>query len=89
MEQTDWVYLNGEYMPASEARISPYDRGFLFAHSVYEVTSVYNGKLIDFEPHMARLARSLAGLEIQIPDLDLLEIHNELIARNHLQEGLV
>ena len=55
MSQTDWVYLNGEFLPASEARVSPFDRGFLFAQSVYEVTSVYAGQLIHrgIEPRRA------------------------------------
>lgn len=89
MSETDWIYLNGEYLPARDARISPFDRGFLFAQSVYEVTSVYAGKLIDFEPHMARLERSLAGVEIAASEVDLAGIHQELIVRNGLREGLV
>ncbi|MHA7857421.1 MAG: aminotransferase class IV [Henriciella sp.] len=89
MSETDWIYLNGEFLPTSEARISPFDRGFLFAQSVYEVTSVYAGKLIDLEPHMARLERSLSGVEIATPDIDLAAIQKELVARNQLQEGLV
>lgn len=89
MSETDWIYLNGEFHPASEARVSPFDRGFLFAQSVYEVTSVYAGKLIDLEPHMARLDRSLQGVEIAAPDIDLVAVQNELVARNQLQEGLV
>lgn len=89
MSETDWIYLNGEFLPASEARISPFDRGFLFAQSVYEVTSVYAGKLIDYEPHMERLRRSLAGLEIVPPEIDFAAVHRELIMRNQLQEGLI
>ena len=89
MPETDWVYLHGEFLPAAEAKVSPFDRGFLFAQSVYEVTSVYAGQLIDFEPHMERLERSLAGLEIAAPEVDFTEVHRELIGRNHLQEGLI
>ncbi len=89
MSETDWVYLNGEFLPASEARVSPFDRGFLFAQSVYEVTSVYAGKLVDFEPHLARLKSSLAGIEIAAPEVDFEAAHKELIDRNRLQEGLV
>jgi D-alanine transaminase len=89
MSETDWVYLNGEFLPARDAQISPFDRGFLFAQSVYEVTSVYNGKLIDFEPHMSRLNRSLQGVEIEKPALKLADLHRDLITRNQLQEGLV
>lgn len=89
MSETDWIYLNGAFLPASEARISPFDRGFLFAQSVYEVTSVYAGKLIDFDLHMARLERSLAGVEIAAPEIDFAAIHQDLITRNQLEEGLV
>lgn len=89
MDNTDLVYLNGTFVPRREAQISPFDRGFLFAHAAYEVTAVYAGKLIDLEPHEARLRRTLDGLEIEIPRFDFAAIHQELIARNRLQEGLV
>ena len=46
------VYLNGEYMPEEDAKVSIFDRGYLFADAVYEVTSVHDGKLLDFEGHM-------------------------------------
>jgi D-alanine transaminase len=45
------VYVNGDYLPEEEAKVSVFDRGFLFADGVYEVTSVLGGKLIDFEGH--------------------------------------
>lgn len=76
-------------MPSGEAKVSPFDRGFLFAQAAYEVTAVYNGELIDFEPHMQRLARTLAGIETEMPDIDLLNVHQEIMARNALKEGLV
>lgn len=76
-------------MPAGEAKVSPFDRGFLFAQAAYEVTAVYNGELIDFDPHMRRLARTLAGIETEMPDIDLLKVHQEIMARNALEEGLV
>ena len=86
---TPIVYLNGHFVPADDARISPFDRGFLFAQAAYEVTAVYNGQLIDFDAHLARLGRTLDGLEIpHLPD-DLAALHHELIARNGLTEGLV
>ena len=50
------VYLNGEFLDENEAKVSIFDRGFLMADGVYEVTSVINGKLIDFDGHAVRLA---------------------------------
>jgi len=49
------VYLNGDYLPETEAKVSIFDRGFLMADGVYEVTSVLDGKLIDFAGHAKRL----------------------------------
>ncbi|MBC7153506.1 MAG: D-amino-acid transaminase [Rhodobacteraceae bacterium] len=88
---TRTVYVNGDYVPEDQARISVFDRGFLFADGVYEVTSVLDGKLIDFAGHAARLARSLAELDMAAPcsDAELLEIHRDLVARNNVTEGLV
>ncbi|MEM6905042.1 MAG: aminotransferase class IV, partial [Pseudomonadota bacterium] len=85
------VYVNGEYVPEEEAKISVFDRGFLMADAVYEVTSVLGGKLADWPGHCTRLARSLSELKMAAPcsDDELLEIHRELVERNHLTEGLV
>ncbi|AKL13485.1 TPA: D-amino-acid transaminase [Kluyvera intermedia] len=83
------VYLNGEYVPEEEAKISVFDRGFLFADAVYEVTAVVNGKLVDFAGHFARLARSCRelGLPLTLAEDDLREIHQRLIVENRLTEG--
>jgi len=89
MDELGWVYLDGTYLPAAEAKISPFDRGFLFAQAAYEVTAVYNYELIDFEQHLQRLARTLGGLEIEAPSEDLRDVHAELISRNDLKEGLI
>lgn len=89
MNELGWVYLDGAYLPAAEAKISPFDRGFLFAQAAYEVTAVFNHKLIDFEQHLERLSRTLRGLETEAPSYDLREIHAELISRNDLKEGLI
>ena len=56
------VYIHGQFVPEEEARIGLFDRGFLFADAVYEVTSVLGGRLVDFGGHLARLHRSLAAL---------------------------
>ena len=85
------VYVNGAYVPEEEATVSVFDRGFLFADGVYEVTSVLDGKLIDFAGHARRLNRSLGELEIANPlsEEQWLEVHTELVARNGIDEGLV
>ena len=85
------VYVNGEYLPEDEAKVSIFDRGFLFADGVYEVTTVLDGKLIDFPGHMARLGRSLSELEMEAPasEEQLLEIHRQLVRENDLDNGLI
>ena len=85
------VYVNGKFLPEEAAKISVFDRGFLFADGVYEVTTVLDGKLIDFDGHAARLERSLGELEMTSPVTreELLSIHRELVARNGVTEGLV
>ncbi len=85
------VYVNGEYLPEAEAKISIFDRGFLMADGVYEVTSVLDGKLIDFAGHTKRLQRSLDELDMRAYcDMDeLLAIHRELVKVNNINEGLV
>ncbi|MEM6411874.1 MAG: aminotransferase class IV [Pseudomonadota bacterium] len=84
-----WVFLNDSFVEADAALISPFDRGFLFAHAAYEVTSVYNGQLIDFDLHMNRLKRTMETIEIEPLDLNMLAIHEELLARNETDQGLV
>ncbi len=88
---TRTVYLNGDYLPEAEAKVSIFDRGFLMADGVYEVTSVLDGKLIDFGGHCVRLARSLSELEMQNPhsDAEWLAIHRELVALNGIGDGMV
>ncbi|MCK0139879.1 D-amino-acid transaminase [Aliiroseovarius sp. F47248L] len=88
---TRTVYVNGEYLPETEAKISIFDRGFLFADAVYEVTSVLGGKLIAFDGHAERLKRSLSELDMQNPisTEDLLVVHRELVRLNDIDEGLI
>ncbi|MEM8822584.1 MAG: D-amino-acid transaminase [Pseudomonadota bacterium] len=85
------VYVNGEYLPEADAKISVFDRGFLFADGVYEVTSVLGGKLIDFAGHAARLRRSLSelGMGCPVTEEELQCIHKELVAQNGIEDGLV
>ncbi|MBU3921381.1 MAG: aminotransferase class IV, partial [Alphaproteobacteria bacterium] len=85
------VHLNGSFLPLTEARISPLDRGFLFAHAAYEVTAVYGGRFVDLAGHIARLTRTLDGIAIPNPHdpAGWEALHRELIVRNDLAEGLV
>ncbi len=85
------VYVNGTYLPEEEATVSIFDRSFLMADGVYEVTSVLGGKLIDFDGHLARLERSLTELDMAKPEAfdDLLDIHRELVRLNNIDEGMI
>ncbi len=88
---TRTVYVNGDYLPETEAKVSIFDRGFLMADGVYEVTSVLDGKLIDFGGHARRLQRSLDELEMTNPlsEAEWLEVHRQLVARNGIVEGMI
>jgi D-alanine transaminase len=85
------AYVNGEFVPLEEARVSILDRGFLFADGIYEVSAVLDGKLVDNEAHLERLKRSLGEISLPLPEsLDRIEeIQKELISRNDLVEGVV
>jgi D-alanine transaminase len=85
------AYLNGAFLPLEDVRISPLDRGFLFADGIYEVAAVIDGGLVDSASHLARLERSTAAIGIALP-LSLADIEaaqKELVARSGLSEGLV
>lgn len=88
---TRTIYLNGQYLPETEAHVSIFDRGFVMGDAVYEVTTVLGGKLIDFDGHLARLKRSLGELKMGMPltDDDLLAAHRELIALNGIGDGMI
>lgn len=88
---TRTVYVNGDYLPEGEAKVSIFDRGFLMADGVYEVTSVLDGKLIDFDGHVKRLERSLRELEMTCPTSpeELLAMHRELVRRNGIDQGMI
>jgi D-alanine transaminase len=77
-------YLNGEYLSIDEARISPFDRGFLFGDGVYEVMPVYQGRPFRFGAHLQRMARSLAEIRMEDPytHAQWHEIIEKLIAPN-------
>jgi D-alanine transaminase len=83
------VYVNGAYLPEEEAKISIFDRGFIFGDGIYEVSAVLGGKLVDCEAHLARLERSCGEIRLALPwsKAELVAIHEELIKRNNLDEG--
>lgn len=85
------VYVDGQFMPEEQARISVFDRGFLMADAIYEVTSILDGKLVDFAGHLGRLKRSLQQLEITNPmeDAKWLELHREIVDANQIDLGIV
>jgi len=85
------AYVNGAYVPLTEAKVSILDRGFLFADGIYEVSAVLGGKLVDNDSHLARLKRSVGEISLPLPESleRIVEIQRELIARNSLEDGLV
>ena len=85
------VFLNGDYLPEDEAKISIFDRAVNFGDAIYEVAGVLDGKLIDFEHHMQRYFNSLEKLSIESPleQAQILEAFRRLVELNQIDEGLV
>ncbi|MFI4997900.1 MAG: D-amino-acid transaminase [Hyphomicrobiales bacterium] len=85
------VYVNGAFVPEAEARISVFDRGFIFADGIYEVSAVLDGGLVDNDAHLARLERSLGAIELPMPcpKEEIVALQKELIRRNRLVEGSI
>jgi D-alanine transaminase len=85
------VYVNGSYVPEPEAKISVFDRAFLFGDGVYEVTAVLDRRLVDFAGHLERLDRSLKEIALHPPlsHDQLRALHEDLIRRNGVEEGIV
>ena len=82
------VFLNGEYLPAEQARVSVDDRGYLFADGVYEVIRVYGGRPFRMDAHLDRLGHGLDDLEIELPSLDDIEdVAEKLLDDNLLRTG--
>ena len=88
---TRTVYVNGDYLPEDQATISIFDRGFLMADGVYEVVSVLDGKLLDFDGHLVRLKRSLSELAMDNPlaDDDYLAAFRALVDKNAITDGMI
>ncbi len=85
------IYLNGAFVAENEAKVSVFDRGFLFGDGIYEVSAVIDGRLVDNELHLARLERSVKELGIPLPASldDIRAAQIELMKRNELHEGVV
>ncbi len=85
------AYVNGRYTPHNDAAVHIEDRGYQFADGVYEVVPVYNGILVDEEPHLDRLERSLRELQIEMPmsRAAMKLVSRELMRRNGLSRGFV
>jgi D-alanine transaminase len=85
------VYLNGQYLPKSEAKVPVEDRGFIFGDGVYEVWRVINGQLFEFDRHHQRLMRGLGELRITVPAVarpdGLQQMAERLLAENGVTEG--
>ena len=84
MKNESIVYLNGEFVPKSEALIPVEDRGFLFGDAVYEATPAYRGAPFLLDRHLARLSRSLAALRIDCDVGAMPEVHRRLLDENGL-----
>lgn len=78
------VYLNNEFLPMEEAKISPMDRGFLFGDGIYEVIPSYDGKLVGFGPHIERMQEGMAaiGIEFDFSVEQWREVCTTLIEKN-------
>jgi D-alanine transaminase len=85
------VYVNGTFVPEEQAKISVFDRGFIFGDGVYEVVPVISGKLVDKQYFLERLDRSLGELSIAWPctKQEYMEVMEQLVESNQLTEGIV
>jgi D-alanine transaminase len=80
------VYLNGEYVPAEKASLSPFDRGFLFADGVYEVARFHRGRPYRLAEHVARLTEGLEALRIEVDASFYAAVSRRLLDENRLSE---
>ena len=78
------VYLNGDYLPQSQAKVSVLDRGFLFGDGVYEVIPVFGGKPLRLSEHLDRLQRSMNRVSLNNPmnNAQWTEVFQSLLDRN-------
>ncbi|MDH3658882.1 MAG: D-amino-acid transaminase [Alphaproteobacteria bacterium] len=85
------AYVNGDFLPEDQAKISIFDRGFLFGDGIYEVTPVIDGRLVDRQAHIDRLKRSLGEIRLTppVPVEEIDSLQALLIEKNHVTEGRV
>jgi D-alanine transaminase len=88
---TEWLYLNGSYMPLAEGRVSVEDRGFLFGDGIYEVIRCYNGRPFRMREHLGRLKTSAAAIDLAIPLADeaIASVCDALGTRSGLREATI
>ncbi len=85
------AFLNGQFVPEEDAKISIFDRGFLYGDGLFEVTRIFQGRPFRWKDHYARLQQGAAFLKIRVPfsDTEMREHIAELIKRNNLPEALL
>ena len=91
LDSTRVCWVNGVYLPESDAQVSIFDRGLLFGDGVYEVAAAMNGRPLDADLHLARLGRSLGAIQITggLSTAGWLEVIGSLLERNRIEEGFV
>ncbi|MEO1200737.1 MAG: D-amino-acid transaminase [Pseudomonadota bacterium] len=85
------AYVNGDFVPLEDAKVSVLDRGFLFADGIYEVTAVVDGIYFDMGGHLDRLERSCREINLDLPlsRAEIEQLHVDLAERNGLTEGII
>lgn len=85
------AYVNGDFVPEDQAKVSIFDRGFLFGDGIYEVTPVIDGRLVDRAAHMSRLKRSLGEVRLAppVPVEEIDSLQEMLVEKNEITEGRV
>ena len=89
MKEKNIIFFNGSFMPKEEAKISVFDRGFIFGDGIYEVVPIYEGVMVDKEEFWARFERSLEAIELRLPyeRAEFEGFLRELIAKNGVKFG--
>lgn len=82
-------FLNGQFLKDSEAKISPFDQGFLLGWGLFETMRAYQGKVFALHRHLARLSKSSTKMMIDFPQIDLEEVVNKLLELNQLEDAYV